>query len=112
RNPAPVAEGIAAIARPVARPRQNPAPETFVDVVQPLDQRHQNHVPLNEGQVVAAEAVAIPGGDKNDEEAAPANVRCSVCLFNVVNRIFLPCAHTFCHECTDRFERNFPCPQC
>ncbi|KAK4021212.1 hypothetical protein OUZ56_003131 [Daphnia magna] len=87
RNPALPLDGQAlVVARPVGRPRrnpapprQNPAPEAVVDVVQPLDQRHQNHVPLNEGQVVAAEAVAIPGGDINDEgEAAPANVRCSL----------------------------------
>ncbi|KAI9551122.1 putative microtubule-associated protein futsch isoform X1 [Daphnia sinensis] len=97
QNPAPVAEGVAVLAQPIGQPRQNPPPEAVVDAAQPLDRR-----------VVAAEAVAIPGEDMNDEgDPAPANVRCSVCLFNVMNRIFLPFAHTYCHECIDRFERNY-----
>lgn len=48
--------------------------------------------------------------DQNNFEAAPQeeiplmgpiNV-CLVCKTNLINRVFIPCGHAFCQQCTNR----------
>ena len=78
---------VAAVVRRRGRPRQNP-----LTIEQP---------------------VALPiAADEVPLVAAPHNIRCAVCLFNAVNRIFVPCGHSFGSECVERFIRNYLCPQC
>ena len=37
---------------------------------------------------------------------------CSVCTLNTINRVFIPCGHTFCHECTERLLPHGTCYAC
>ena len=109
---------VAAVVRRRGRPRQNPHPIAVQPVpeieaqplVAPLVRRRgrprRNPLPIEQ-------PVALPiAADEVPLVAAPHNIRCAVCLFNAVNRIFVPCGHTFCSECVERFTRNYPCPQC
>ncbi len=54
----------------------------------------------------------VPEAEEQPEASAPVNVRCGVCLFNAVNRIFLPCGNNFCSDCVLIYTRNYPYPQC
>lgn len=37
---------------------------------------------------------------------------CSGCAFQPINRVFIPCGHSFCNICTDRRTGNEPCYVC
>ncbi|KZS02010.1 Uncharacterized protein APZ42_001118, partial [Daphnia magna] len=88
-HPVPEVEAqplVASLVRRRGRPRRNPLP-------------------------IAEQPVALPiAADEVPLVAAPHNIRCPVCLFNAVNRIFVPCGHTCCSKCVERFTRNYPCP--
>lgn len=110
---------VAAVVRRRGRPRQNPHP-IAVQPVPEVDAQslvaplvHRRGRPRRNPFPIAEQPVALPiAADEGPLVAAPYNIRCAVCLFNAVNRIFVPCGHTFCSKCVERFTRNYPCPQC
>ncbi|KAI9551233.1 hypothetical protein GHT06_004491 [Daphnia sinensis] len=117
---------VAAVVRRRDRPRRNPHPIAVQPVAEghplpeveaqpliaPLVRRRgrprRNPLPIAEPPV----ALPIAADEVPLVVAAPHNIRCAVCLFNAVNRVFVPCDQTFCSECVERFTRNYPCPQC
>jgi len=122
-NPQPIAEQP--VAPPIAevevppvvaptvprrgRPRLLPQPIPE----QPVVEVQEEAVPVVPRPVGRPRRIPVPVTEEPPvDAAAPVNIRCGVCLFNAVNRIFLPCGHTFCSECIVRFTRNYPCPQC
>ena len=91
------------------RPRLLPQPIPE----QPVVEVQEEAVPVVPRPVGRPRRIPVPVTEEPPvDAAAPVNIRCGVCLFNAVNRIFLPCGHTFCSECIVRFTRNYPCPQC
>lgn len=52
---------------------------------------------IREGMTIKKEEAVDNGGNDNDNNESLG--KCSICCDNTVNRVLVPCGHTFCHEC-------------
>jgi hypothetical protein len=44
--------------------------------------------------------------------SSPVATSCPICQDRIVDRVFIPCGHTFCAECAERLADRHLCPLC